>query len=186
MCRPGVLSWRLAHVPAGVSRLGAASKEKDMGIVKEFREFALKGNVLDLAVGVIIGGAFGKIVNSMIADVIMPIVTFPGKADFSNMYLPLGAKAREAYNAASTAGVSPPSLEEIRKAGAVFAYGSFFTEVINFIILAFCVFMIIKVFNTARKRFEKQQTPPPAPPPGPTKEEVLLGEIRDLLKAGAR
>ncbi|GMV25694.1 MAG: large-conductance mechanosensitive channel [Phycisphaerae bacterium] len=153
-----------------------------MGFVKEFREFALKGNVLDLAVGVIIGGAFGKIINSAIADVIMPLVSIPGKADFSNLYFPLTEKGREAVNAAYQATGINPSLEEARKAGAVFAYGSFITEVINFTILAFCVFLIVKAFNTARKRFEAEKAVPP--PAGPTNEEKLLAEIRDLLKSG--
>lgn len=152
-----------------------------MGFVKEFREFALKGNVLDLAVGVIIGGAFGKIIASAIADVIMPVVSIPGKADFSNLYVPLTTKGREAVEAVFVATGSVPSLEEARKLGAIFAYGSFITECINFIILAFCVFIIVKMFNTARKRFEAEKPVPP--PPGPTNEEKLLAEIRDLLRA---
>ncbi len=152
-----------------------------MGIVKEFREFALKGNVLDLAVGVIIGGAFGKIINSMIADVIMPIVSIPGRADFSNLYLPLNAKAKSGIEAAQAALPSGQvlALADARTHGPVFAYGSFITETINFVILAFCVFIMIKIFNTARKRFEAEK---PAPvPAGPTKEETLLTEIRDIL-----
>lgn len=152
-----------------------------MGFVKEFREFALKGNVLDLAIGVIIGGAFGKIIASAISDVIMPVVSIPGKADFSNLYLPLTTKGREVIDATLAATGSVPSLEEARKAGSVFAYGSFVTELINFVILAFCVFLIVKMVNTARRRFEAEKTPPP--PPGPSAEEKLLTEIRDLLKA---
>jgi large conductance mechanosensitive channel len=153
-----------------------------MGFVKEFREFALKGNVLDLAVGVIIGGAFGKIINSMIEDIIMPIVSIPGKADFSNLYFPLAKPVSDAVEAATTAGTAIPSLEEARKLGAVFAYGSFLTATVNFIILAFCVFLIVKAFNTARKKFEAEK--PAAAPPGPSAEETLLREIRDVLKAG--
>lgn len=149
-----------------------------MGIIKEFREFALKGNVLDLAVGVIIGGAFGKIINSMIADVIMPIVSIPGKADFSNLYFPLNAKVAKAIETADAAG-TPLSLIDARKEGPVFAYGSFLTETLNFIILAFCVFIMIKIFNSARKRFEAEKVAPP--PAGPSKEETLLTEIRDIL-----
>lgn len=153
-----------------------------MGIVKEFREFALKGNVLDLAVGVIIGGAFGKIINSMIADVIMPIVSIPGRADFSNMYVPLNAKAKAGIEGAQS--LLPAgqvlSLADARTHGPVFAYGSFITEVLNFLILAFCVFIMIKLFNTARKRFEAEK--PAAAPAGPTPDQVLLTEIRDLLK----
>jgi large conductance mechanosensitive channel len=152
-----------------------------MGFVKEFREFALKGNVLDLAVGVIIGGAFGKIIASAISDVIMPIVSIPGKADFSNLYVPLTTKGREAVDAVFAATGAVPSLEEARKLGAIFAYGSFITECLNFIILAFCVFIIVKMFNTARKRLEAEKPVPP--PPGPTNEEKLLAEIRDLLRA---
>jgi large conductance mechanosensitive channel len=156
-----------------------------MGFVKEFREFALKGNVLDLAVGVIIGAAFGKIIASAISDVIMPLVSIPGKADFSNLYVPLTTAGREAIEAAQK--VSPtgaePSLEEARKLTGtpLFAYGNFITECINFAILAFCVFLIVKMFNTARKRFEAEKPVPP--PPGPTNEEKLLSEIRDLLRA---
>ncbi len=147
-----------------------------MGFVKEFREFALKGNVLDLAVGVIIGGAFGTIINSMIKDMIMPVVSIPGNVDFSNLYLPLSSKVSDAVKAAP-GGVM--GLEDARKVGPVLAYGNFITVTINFLILAFCIFMVVKIFNTARKKFEKEQAPPP--PAGPTKEQVLLTEIRDLL-----
>lgn len=147
-----------------------------MGMVKEFREFALKGNVLDLAVGVIIGGAFGKIVASMIEDVIMPFVSIPGNVDFTNKYLMLTDKGRVAVDALKPA---VPSLAEARKLGPTFAYGSFITTTINFIILAFCIFIVVKLFNSARKRFEAEK-PAPAPA-GPTKEQVLLTEIRDLL-----
>lgn len=154
-----------------------------MGIVKEFREFALKGNVLDLAVGVIIGGAFGKIINSMINDVIMPIVSMRGQADFSQLYIPLNSKAAEGIKAAEAALANGESvkLADARAFGSVFAYGSFITEVINFLILAMCVFIIVKVFNTARKKFEKEKEAPAPVPAGPTKEELLLTEIRDIL-----
>ncbi len=152
-----------------------------MGFIKEFREFALKGNVLDLAVGVMIGAAFGKIVNSVIEDLIMPIVSIRGKADFSNFYVMLTSAGREAVDAAIKATGAAPSVAEARKLGSTFAYGSFITEVVNFTIMAFCIFLIVKAFNTARKRFEAEK---PAPPPaGPTNEEKLLSEIRDLLKA---
>ncbi|MCC6426560.1 MAG: large conductance mechanosensitive channel protein MscL [Phycisphaerales bacterium] len=152
-----------------------------MGFVKEFREFALKGNVLDLAVGVIIGGAFGTIIKSAIDDLIMPIVSLPGKADFGNWYLPLNDAARKLVDTANAAGLAAPSPKAIRDAGgSVFAYGSFITEAINFAILAFCIFLIVKAFNTARKRFEAEKAAPP--PAGPTNEEKLLAEIRDLLK----
>lgn len=146
-----------------------------MGMMKEFREFALKGNVLDLAVGVIIGGAFGGIVNSMINDVIMPVVgKAVGNVDFSNLYFPLSEAVSKAKEAAPTL-----PLAEARKLGAVLAYGNFITVVINFIILAFCIFLVVKAFNTARKRFEAEK--PAAAPAGPTTDQKLLMEIRDLL-----
>lgn len=151
-----------------------------MGMIKEFREFALKGNVLDLAVGVIIGGAFGKIINSVIEDMIMPVVSIPGNVDFTNLYLGLSEKVRTAVDAAAKAG-TPLGLADARKMGPVLAYGNFITITINFVILAFCVFMVVKAFNTARKRFEKEQAAAPAAPAAPTKEQVLLTEIRDLL-----
>jgi large conductance mechanosensitive channel len=139
-----------------------------MGLFKEFRDFAMRGNVLDLAVGVIIGAAFGGVVNSLVNDIIMPPV---GKAiggvDFRNLFVALDSK------------VTAASLEEARKQGAVLAYGNFITVLINFLILAFCVFLIVKAFNTAMKRFEKEK--PAAPPPAPTPDQKLLGEIRDLL-----
>ena len=145
-----------------------------MGLVKEFREFALKGNVLDLAVAVIIGGAFGGIVNSVINDIIMPVVGKAiGNADFSNLYFPLSDKITQAPDG------TWPALAEARKAGAVLAYGNFITVVINFLILALCIFVVVKAFNTAKKRFEAQA--PPAAPAGPTPEQKLLTEIRDLL-----
>jgi large conductance mechanosensitive channel len=140
-----------------------------MGMMKEFRDFALKGNVLDLAVGVIIGGAFGKIVGSLIEDIIMPIVGMAiGKVDFSKMvYVLVPAVAEDkAKNIAAQAEVA------VR-------YGNFITIVINFIILAFIIFLVVKAFNTAKKKFEKEQ-PAPAPA-GPTAEQKLLTEIRDLL-----
>lgn len=151
-----------------------------MGILKEFREFALKGNVLDMAVGVIIGTAFGGIVKSMIEDMIMPVVGLAGKADFSNLYIPLNEKVKNAVEATQAAG-GGLSLEEARKLGPVMAYGSFITIIINFLILAFCIFMVVKAFNMARKRFETQQAPPP--PAGPSEEVLLLRDIRDSLKA---
>ncbi len=139
-----------------------------MGMVKEFKEFALKGNVLDLAVAVIIGAAFGKIVTSLIDDVVMPIVGMVvGKVDFKNLYVPLGDVPKGL------------DLEAARKIGPVIAYGNFITVVINFIILALIIFLVVKAFNTAKKRFEKEA--PAAAPAGPTVEQKLLIEIRDLL-----
>ena len=151
-----------------------------MGLIKEFREFALKGNMLDLAVGVIIGGAFGKIVNSLIEDVIMPVVNMKGEVDFSNLYFGLNDKVRTAIEKAAEAG-RPLGLIDARKEGPVLAYGNFITIFINFVILAFCIFMVVKAFNTARKKFEKEQAPPPAP--GLTPDQKLLTEIRDALVA---
>ena len=139
-----------------------------MGIVKEFREFAVKGNVIDLAVGVIIGGAFGKIVDSMVKDIVMPpIGLLLGKVDFNNLFLPLSDKA-----------ATFTSLADAQKAGApVLAYGAFINNVISFVILAFVVFLMVKAINSA-----KRTEPEPAPPAGPTQEE-LLTEIRDILKS---
>jgi len=138
-----------------------------MGIASEFREFAVKGNVVDLAVGVIIGGAFGKIVDSLVSDIIMPIVSkIFGGLDFSNYYVPL-------------AGQTATVLAEAKKGGAVFAYGNFVTVALNFIILAFIIFMMVKQIN--RLRSETPAAPPA--PPAPTPEDVLLlREIRDALK----
>ena len=140
-----------------------------MGMMQEFREFALKGNVMDLAVGVIIGGAFGKIVDSLVRDVIMPVVNFiaGGQIDFSNKYWVLS-------------GAVPPGapLAEAQKVGTVFAWGSFLTISLNFIILAFIIFMMIKAMN----RWKEEPPAAPAAPPPPPAEEVLLAEIRDILK----
>ncbi len=137
-----------------------------MGMVKEFREFALKGNVLDLAVGVIIGAAFGKIVNSLIEDLIMPIVGSVAKVDFSQYKYVMIAEVKDA-----AAKVTQPEV--------AIRFGNFVTVAINFIILAFCIFLVVKAFNTAKKRFEAEA--PPAPPAGPTPDQKLLTEIRDLL-----
>jgi large conductance mechanosensitive channel len=135
-----------------------------MSFVSEFKEFALKGNVMDLAVGVIIGGAFGKIVDSLVGDVIMPIVgKIFGGLDFNNYFIPLS-------------GQTMTTLVEAKKAGAVLAYGSFVTVAINFIILAFIIFLMVKQMNRL-----KSEAPPA--PPAPTPEDiVLLREIRDNLK----
>ena len=138
-----------------------------MSIVAEFKQFALKGNVMDLAVGVIIGGAFGKIVDSMVNDIIMPIVgKLFGGFDFSNTYLPLNGQAADL------------TLVEAKKLGAVLAYGNFITIVLNFIILAFIIFQMVKFMN----RLKTADEPAPAAP-APTPEDiVLLREIRDSLK----
>jgi large conductance mechanosensitive channel len=137
-------------------------------MLKEFQEFISKGNVMDLAVGVIIGGAFGLIVNSLVNDIIMPIVgAIFGGFDFSNYFIPLSGN------------VTATSLAEARKQGAVFAYGNFFTVVINFLILAWIIFLMIKAVNTMRRQLEREQPAPPAAPPPP--EIALLTDIRDLL-----
>jgi large conductance mechanosensitive channel len=135
-----------------------------MSFMSEFKEFAVKGNVMDLAVGVIIGGAFGKIVDSIVGDLIMPVVgKIFGGLDFNNYFLPLS-------------GQTANTLVEAKKAGAVLAYGSFITILINFIILAFIIFMLVKQMN-------KMKREAPAAPPAPTPEDVmLLREIRDALK----
>ena len=138
-----------------------------MSMGSEFREFAVKGNVIDLAVGVIIGGAFGKIVDSLVGDLIMPIVgKLVGGLDFSNYFVPL-------------AGQTATVLADAKKAGAVFAYGSFITVAINFLILAFIIFMMVKQVN----RLKRSEPPAPPAPPAPTPEDVLLlREIRDALR----
>ena len=141
-----------------------------MGFVKEFKEFALKGNVIDLAVGVIIGGAFGKIVDSVVNDLVMPLVsTLIGKQDFSSLYVVLKGMVPDGT-----------TLTEARKiAGtSIFAYGNFATIAINFLLLAFVIFLFVKGINTL-KRKEATVTPPPA---APTVDQALLTEIRDLLK----
>jgi large conductance mechanosensitive channel len=149
-----------------------------MGFISEFRDFAMKGNVVDLAVGVIIGGAFGKIVDSMINDIMMPVVgKVVGNVDFSNLYVPLSDKV-----SAELASKGTLSLVEAKKLGAVLAWGNFVTIAINFIILAFCIFLVVKAMNEARKRFEAKKAEAPAPPPPPpAASEVYLREIRDLL-----
>ncbi|MFV0678778.1 large conductance mechanosensitive channel protein MscL [Ottowia sp.] len=136
-----------------------------MGMMQEFKEFAVKGNAMDLAVGVIIGGAFGKIVDSIVGDLIMPIVgKIFGGLDFANHYIPLAGQA---------AGLT---LAEAKKAGAVFAYGNFITILVNFLILTFVIFMMVKQIN----RLKKEE---PAPAPETPPEDVqLLREIRDSLK----
>ena len=143
-----------------------------MGFLKEFKQFAMKGNVMDMAVGVIIGGAFGKIVTSLVNDVLMPpIGVLMGGTDFSN----LGIVIKKGVEATETT----PAVAEV-----VWKYGAFIQQVVDFIILAFCVFMLVKVMNhlsNLRKK-EEEAAPAPAPAPEPSKEEVLLTEIRDLLK----
>jgi large conductance mechanosensitive channel len=134
-------------------------------MLKEFRDFAMRGNVLDMAIGVIIGGAFGKIVSSLVSDVLMPpIGLLLGKVDFSSLFL-------------NMSGTPQPSLAAAKAAGApTLNYGVFLQSLFDFIIIAFVIFMLVKQVN----RFKKEA--PPAPPAGPTNEEKLLMEIRDALK----
>ena len=135
-----------------------------MGFATEFKEFALKGNVMDLAVGVIIGAAFGRIVDSIVSDLIMPLIgKVFGGLDFNNMFIPL-------------VGQTATNLADAKKAGAVFAYGSFITVALNFAILAFVIFLMVRQINRLKGA-------EPAPPPPATPEDVLLlREIRDALR----
>jgi large conductance mechanosensitive channel len=131
-----------------------------MGMLKEFKDFAMRGNVVDLAVAVVIGGAFGKIVTSVVNDVIMPpIGLLLGGVDFSELKILLKSATEEAE-------------------AVTLNYGAFINTIIDFMIVAFAIFMVIKGINATKK---KQPAPPPPPPPGPSKEELLLTEIRDLL-----
>ncbi|WP_024515523.1 large conductance mechanosensitive channel protein MscL [Bradyrhizobium sp. Tv2a-2] len=136
-------------------------------MLKEFREFAMKGNVVDLAVGVIIGAAFGAIVNSLVGDIIMPIIgAVTGGLDFSNYYVPL-AKSVTASN-----------LADAKKQGAVLAWGNFITLTLNFLIIAVVLFVVVRAMN----QLKRHEAAAPAAPPKPSREEELLTEIRDLLK----
>ena len=140
-----------------------------MGMMQEFKEFAVKGNVIDLAVGVIIGAAFSKIVDSAVSDLILPLVgAVIGKIDFSNLYVVLGAVPAGTAN----------TLDALKKAGVpVFAYGNFITVAVNFAILAFIIFLMIKQINRLKK-----EEPAAAAPLAPVEEVVLLREIRDSLR----
>ena len=137
-----------------------------MGFIKEFKEFAVKGNVMDMAVGVIIGAAFGKIVTSLVGDLLMPLIgVATGGISFVDLFINLS-------------GGTAKTLAEAKEAGdAVFAYGQFIQNIIDFIIIAFCIFLMIKGMN----KMKKKEEPAPEAPAGPTQEE-LLAEIRDLLK----
>ena len=136
-------------------------------MLKEFRDFAMKGNVVDLAVAVIIGAAFGAIVTSLVGDIIMPIIGMATHGlDFSNYFIPLTDK------------VTATNLADAKKQGAVLAYGNFIQLVVNFVIIAFSLFIVIKIMN----RLKRHEEAKPAEPPKPSAEVVLLTEIRDLLK----
>lgn len=142
-------------------------------MLKEFKEFAMRGNVIDLAVGVIIGAAFSQIVNSVVNDLVMPLVGIAFKADFSNLYVPLSKEVSAAYSANPNL-----SLEEARKVGPVFAWGNFVTIVLNFLILAFIIFMMVRGINKLKKKEEAKPAPVAETPP----DVKLLTEIRDILK----
>jgi large conductance mechanosensitive channel len=136
-------------------------------MLKEFRDFAMKGNVVDLAVAVIIGAAFGAIVTSLVGDIIMPIIgSITGGLDFSNYFTGLSSK------------VTASNLADAKKQGAVLAWGNFLTLTINFLIVAFVLFMVIRAMSMLKRK----DAAAPAAPPKPTREEELLTEIRDLLK----
>lgn len=138
-----------------------------MGLLKEFKDFAMRGNVIDLAVGVIIGGAFGKIIASLVADVIMPpIGLLVGGVNFTDLKWEM--KAAEI-------------VDGVEKAAVTMNYGNFLQVTFDFIIVAFCIFLFVKGINKLNKK--KEEAPAPAAPPAPSKEELLLAEIRDLLKA---
>jgi large conductance mechanosensitive channel len=148
-----------------VNRAVSEVEEKGLRMLKEFREFALKGNVVDLAVGVIIGAAFGSIVTSLVGDIIMPMVgAITGGLDFSNYFTPLSKS------------VTASNLADAKKQGAVLAWGNFLTLTLNFIIVACVLFLVIRFMNRLKRRDEA------APPPKLTRQEELLTEIRDLLK----
>ena len=141
-------------------------------MLKEFKEFAMRGNVMDMAVGIIIGAAFGKIITSLVNDVIMPpIGLLMGNADFSDLFVNL------------TMGQSFASLAEAEAAGApIIKYGIFINTVLDFVIVAFAIFLLIRALNKLKR---KQEAAPPPPPPAPSAEQKLLTEIRDLLRAQA-
>jgi large conductance mechanosensitive channel len=140
-------------------------------MLQEFKKFAMRGSVVDLAIGVIIGAAFGKIVDSLVTDVIMPVIgRIFGGLDFSNYFFGMTAASSQA-----------PTYDAAKKAGATLGYGQFLTVTVNFILIAWVMFLVVKGMNTL---FAKEQAAPPPPAP-PTKEQELLAEIRDLLKARA-
>ena len=142
-------------------------------MLKEFKEFAMKGNMLDMAIGIVIGAAFGTVIKSLVSDILMPAISAAtGSPDFSNLFVVL-------KDPADMTGVNMESIEAVREAGGVaLGYGLFINAFIAFLLVAFALFMVVKAVNKAKKKEEEA----PAAPPAPSKEEVLLGEIRDLLK----
>ena len=142
-----------------------------MGFFKEFKEFAMKGNVMDMAIGVIIGGAFGKIVTSLVNDILMPLIgALIGNVDFTTLSVTLREAVMEG--------------DEVVKEAVTLHYGNFIQTTVDFLIVAFCIFLVIKLINKASSMVKKPEEEAPAAPaePEPTKEEILLTEIRDLLK----
>jgi large conductance mechanosensitive channel len=147
------------------------AKESSGGFIQEFRDFISRGNVIDLAVAVVIGAAFTAVVNSLVSDIISPLLgLLTGGINFSNLYINLSGKTFDSYDAAKTAGA------------AVIGYGAFIQSIISFLIIAFAIFLIVKAVN----QFYKQQAESPVPPPAPSAEEKLLTEIRDLLAKQSR
>jgi large conductance mechanosensitive channel len=147
-----------------------------MSFLQEFKQFALKGNVVDLAVGIIIGGAFGGLVNSAVNDLVMPVVgrLTAGNIDFSRLYIPLSDQITSGMSLTDIKAKSLPAI----------AYGNFLTLTLNFVIVAFAVFLLVKAINTARHAFlREEEVQAAATPPAPSGEEKLLAEIRDLLAA---
>jgi large conductance mechanosensitive channel len=136
-------------------------------MLNEFKQFAMRGNVVDLAIGVVIGAAFGRIVESIVADIFMPLIGMFGSVDFSNLFIRLNS------------GITATGLAEARRQGAVLAWGNFVTVTINFMIVAFVLFLVVKAIN----RLRRAEAEKPAAPPEPTTSEKLLMEIRDELKA---
>lgn len=143
-----------------------------MGIIKEFKDFAMRGNVMDMAIGIIIGVAFGKIVSSLVSDIIMPPVgKLMGNTDFSDLFINLGAGEFESLADAQAAGA------------ATINYGLFINTVLDFLIVALAIFFVVKAMNRMMRK--EAAKPAPAPAPAPSKEQMLLGEIRDILKSRA-
>ncbi len=144
-----------------------------MGMMKEFKEFAMKGNVVDMAVGIIIGGAFGKIVASVVNDVIMPpIGVLVGGVDFKDLAVTIKEAVPAGFDEAGKAIAAMPAV--------TLKYGNFLQVTFDFLIVAFAIFMMVKIMNSLKKK--EEAAPAPAAPPAPTKEETLLTEIRDILK----
>ena len=163
-----MLILSLQNIDYNSNIISLTLKFKIMGFIKEFKEFAMKGNVMDMAVGVIIGGAFGKIVSSLVDDILMPLIgKATGGVSFVDLFVNLS-------------GGTAKTLAEAKEAGdAVFAYGNFIQNIVDFLIVAFCIFLMLKGINKMNRK--KEEPAEPAAPAGPTQEE-LLTEIRDLLK----